>query len=62
MIQKKKTEKSPKKPRPEKPHNVEHDEEPAEHAPSPEEKLDMIPEDDEFETPPYEEPPAGEGP
>jgi hypothetical protein len=29
---------------------------------TPEEELDIIPEEDELTTPPYEEPPAGEGP
>lgn len=62
MIQKKKTEKTPEKQIPPASHRIEHDEEPPAQPLTGAEELDQLPDEDELETPPYEQPPAGEGP
>jgi len=61
MAAKKKNKPSPEIPaRPSTPEFV--PEEPDEYPELPEEDPDVIPDDDPFETPPYEVPPPGEGP
>ncbi len=61
MIQKK--EKKPEETKTGKLHNTEHDKEQPEQSVTEEETMDLIPDDDPFETaPPYEEPAPGEGP
>ncbi len=63
MPNKKQPDKPPEKPKPEKHPKKEPGEEVSEYPLSPEEALDIIPdEDDPFKTPPYEPPPPGEGP